>query len=642
MKKMILLFAMLIFVVTSLHAQDPITAVNMATFNAYSGAAPDSSVPYFGDLGVRRVIVADADGDGDQEIISTDYSNGGRVHVMEYDGQGNLEIVWSSPVFGTSSGSTPRFPQVGDCDGDGFPEIIFEQNGEAKISLYEWDGVSWGTTPAFEITNDMFVAAGAVPATTGNTLRFNREVFTVRDLDGDGKSELIPHSYGNSNRDVYILGIDGQFPGFASLVIEGGHPDNSTNGFDWATGSHFSSTPADIDGDGKYEVINNHWNQCGMWAIQVNGPDSYSYPDTSLPGAYHRYSPTGNDGVSYFGMAAVDVDGDGRDEIAGTLYQDLFNLVLFDFNDTDTSANLFSSDPTAIAERFGVLATREELAALGGKTTGEFWPCVTGDVNQDGKDEIYTGGGRGINLIALQYSGTGSVLDGNNYVKNLVYSGAGGDVFAKIKIYHGRIDTVVIGLDTTYVLNTTVTDTLREETPFTAYIFADSVDLDNDNRLEIVLSEQSVYDSTEIIHYVWVDSTHSWERDLVASGKIINEYRKTVRVLEYDGTVGLRDENYNIITPDDYVLENNYPNPFNPSTSIKFSLPIQKEVSLKIYDMLGNEVATLVNRQLLEKGNHELTWSGTNNHGSSVASGNYIATLTFGNFSKSIKMTLLK
>ena len=637
MKKMFLLFAMLIFVVTSLHAQDPITAVNMATFNAYSGAAPDSSIPYFGDLGVRRVIVADADGDGTQEIIATDYSNGGRVHVLKYDGQDNLEIVWSSPVSTTSSGSSPRFPQVGDCDGDGFPEIIFEQNGEGRIVFYEWDGVSWGTEPAYEITNDMFIAAGGSGA-----LRFNREVLTVKDLDGDGKSEIIPHCYGNSNRDVYVLGIDGQFPGFASLVIEGGHPDNTANGFDWSTGSHFSSTPADIDGDGKYEIINNHWDRCGMWAIQVNGPDSYTYPDSSLPGAYNRYSPAGNDGVSYFGMAAVDVDGDGNDEIAGTLYEDLFNLVLFDFNASDTSANLFSDDPAAIAERFGVIATSEELAALGGKTIGEFWPCVKGDVNQDGKDEIYTGGGRGVNLIAIQYSGSGSVLDGNNYTKNLVYSGEGGDVFAKIKIYHGRIDTVVVGSDTSYIFNPAITDTLREETPFTAYIFADSVDIDNDGRHEIVLSEQSVYDSTEVIHYVWADSTHSWERDLVASGKIINEYRKTVRVLEYDGTVGLRDEKYNIVTPDDYVLENNYPNPFNPSTSIKFSLPIQKEVSLKIYDMLGNEVATLVNRQLLEKGNHELTWSGTNNHGSSVASGNYIATLSFGNFSKSIKMTLLK
>lgn len=642
MNKSFLLILLLLVSISNINAQDPIQVGQMATFNAYAGTAPDSSTPYFGDLGVRRVIVADPDNDGIQEIISTDYSNGGRVHVMEFDGGNNLEIIWSSPVYTTSSGSSPRFPQVGDCDGDGMPEIIFEQNNSygsnlGRILFFEWDGSSWGAAPTFEIDNAMFIAAGA----SGN-LRLNRETLLVKDLDGDGKSEIVPHCYGNSNRDVYVLGIEGTFPGFATLVIEGGHPDNTANGFDWATGSYFSTTAADIDGDSKYELINNHWNECGMWAVQVNGNDSYTFPDTTKPGFYRHYSPAGNDGVSYFGMAAVDVDGDGKHEIAGTLYQDEFKTVLFDFNDADTSANLFLGDSASVSERFGVIATKEELAGLGNKTTGEFWPCVTGDVNQDGKDEIYTGGGRGINLIAIQYSGTGSVLDGNNYVKNLVYSGEGGDVFAKIKIYHGRVDTVVVGTDTTFILDPSVIDTVKEETPFTAYIFADSVDIDNDNKLEIVLSEQSVYDSTEIIHYVWADSTQSWERDLIASHKIINEYRKTVRILEYDGFVGIRDENYNVITPEDYVIENNYPNPFNPSTTINFAIPVQKKISIKIYDMLGKEVKTLLNNSLLEKGNHQVVWDGKNNQGSLVSSGNYIATMSYGNFSKSIKMTLLK
>lgn len=644
MKKILILFSMVVLIAASLHAQSPIQATNMATYNAYSGAAPDSSVPYFGDLGVRRVIVADADGDGEQEILATDYSNGGRVHVLKYDGNGNLEIVWSSPVSNTSSGSTPRFPQVGDCDGDGNPEIIFEQNGEHRIVFYEWDPntASWGTEPAYEITDEIFVASGVVPATTGYTLRTNREVLTVKDIDGDGKSEIIPHSYGASNRDVYILGIEGQFPGFAQLVLEGGHPDNSTNGLDWATGSHFSSTPADIDGDGKYEIINNHWNQCGMWAIQVNGPDSYTYPDTSKPGYYHRYSPSGNDGVSYFGMAAVDVNGDGRDEIAGTLYQDNFDLVLFQFASSDTTANLFYDDPDSIANRFGRIVKKEDLAALGGKTAGEFWPCVKGDLNKDGKEEIYTGGGRGLNLIAVQYKGEGSLIDPNSYTSNLVYTGEGGDVFATINVYHGRVDTVVNGSDTSYVLNPSITDTTRLETPFTAYIYADGVDLDKDGNMEVVLSEQSVYDSTTVIEWVWADSTKSWERDNAAEHKIINEYRKTIRVLEYTGATGLVDQQYNVVAPEDYKLENNYPNPFNPTTTIKFTLPLQKKISLKIYDMLGKEVATLINNEIYNKGDFQINWNGTNNNGAKVASGNYIATLTYGNFAKSIKMTLLK
>jgi hypothetical protein len=643
MKNIFVLFSMMLMIASGLHAQSPIGATSVATYNAYSGTAPDSTVPYYNDLGVRRVIVADADGDGTQEIIATDYSNGGRVHVLKYDGVDNLEIIWSSPVFDSESGSTPRFPQVGDCDGDGFKEIIFEQAGEGKIVFYEWDGTSWGTEPAYEITNDMFIAAGAVPSGTGLALRLNREVLTVVDLDGDGRSEIIPHSFGNSNRDVYILGIDGTFPGFATLVMEGGHPDNTANGIDWATGSHFSSNPADIDGDGMYEIINNHWNECGMWAIQVNGADSYTYPDTSMPGAYHRYSPPGNDGVSYFGMAAADVNGDGRDEIVGTLYQDNFDMVLFEFSSADNnSANLFYDDPDSVANRFGRIVLNEDFAALAGRSVVELWPCVKGDVNQDGMDEIYTGGGSGLNLIAVQYDGEGSLLDGSNYTANLVYDGEGGDVFATINIYNGRIDTVIVGEDTSFVFDPSVIDTVFEETPFTAYIFADSVDLDNDGNLEIVISEQSVYDSTTIIEYVWVDSTNSWERDNEAERKIVNEYRKTIRLLEYTGPSGFRDQALNVITPDDYKLEKNYPNPFNPSTTIKFTLPLQKKISLKIYDMLGSEVATLINNQEFDKGDFEVVWNGTNDNGIKVASGNYIATLTYGNFSKSIKMTLLK
>ena len=215
-----------------------------------------------------------------------------------------------------------------------------------------------------------------------------------------------------------------------------------------------------------------------------------------------------------------------------------------------------------------------------------------------------------------------------------------------INVYHGRVDTVINGTDTTYVLDDTITDTTKSETPFTAYIFADGVDLDGDGNMEIVLSEQSVYDSTTVREFYWVDTSNvvppSWEPDNAQEHKIINTYRKTIRVLEYTGATGLVDQNYNIITPEDYKLENNYPNPFNPTTTINFALPIQNKISLKIYDMLGKEIATLINNEVYEKGNFEVSWDGTNNQGYKVASGNYIATLIYGNFSKSIKMTLLK
>ena len=99
--------------------------------NAYevksNWTGPDSTMPYFNDQGIRTVWVTnDLDGDGKQEILATDYSNGGRLHVLEMTSPGVLEIVWSSPkIYTGNTNSTPRWAQAGDMDGDGFPEIIF-------------------------------------------------------------------------------------------------------------------------------------------------------------------------------------------------------------------------------------------------------------------------------------------------------------------------------------------------------------------------------------------------------------------------------------------------------------------------------------------------------------------------------------
>ncbi len=75
--------------------------------------------------------------------------------------------------------------------------------------------------------------------------------------------------------------------------------------------------------------------------------------------------------------------------------------------------------------------------------------------------------------------------------------------------------------------------------------------------------------------------------------------------------------------PHEFALAQNYPNPFNPTTTIGFSLSLSAPVSLKTYDVLGREVATLVN-SIMPNGNHQIVWNGTNSSGSSVASGIYI------------------
>jgi len=88
--------------------------------------------------------------------------------------------------------------------------------------------------------------------------------------------------------------------------------------------------------------------------------------------------------------------------------------------------------------------------------------------------------------------------------------------------------------------------------------------------------------------------------------------------------------------PSDFSLSQNYPNPFNPTTKIEYSIPQESFVQLKIYDILGNEVATVVNQEQTA-GTYRADFNAQN-----LSSGLYIAKLQAGNFSKSIKMTLLK
>ncbi len=88
--------------------------------------------------------------------------------------------------------------------------------------------------------------------------------------------------------------------------------------------------------------------------------------------------------------------------------------------------------------------------------------------------------------------------------------------------------------------------------------------------------------------------------------------------------------------PTQYEIKQNYPNPFNPSTKIIYNIPSDGLVKLKVYDILGKEVANLVNE------NHKAGSYEINFDGSKLASGFYICKLNCGKYTNSIKMLLLK
>jgi len=134
--------------------------------------------------------------------------------------------------------------------------------------------------------------------------------------------------------------------------------------------------------------------------------------------------------------------------------------------------------------------------------------------------------------------------------------------------------------------------------------------------------------TTEAQSYAFID-------DIAYSG--VKTYYYRLRQVDLDG----RSQYSEVVTvdfdvPRDFILSQNYPNPFNPSTKITYALPIQSPVVIKIYDLTGQEVITLVD-EVKEAGTYEINFDALN-----FSSGVYIYQMRAGDFSSVKKMSVLK
>jgi hypothetical protein len=120
-------------------------------------------------------------------------------------------------------------------------------------------------------------------------------------------------------------------------------------------------------------------------------------------------------------------------------------------------------------------------------------------------------------------------------------------------------------------------------------------------------------------------------------------YNYRLKQIDYDGTYEYSDiVEVEVPAPNEFALLQNYPNPFNPSTKIKFTVPVTLSgvegslVTLKVYDVLGNEIATLVNEEK-PAGGYSIDFNASN-----FPSGIYFYQLKAGNFIQTRKMILLR
>ncbi len=252
------------------------------------------------------------------------------------------------------------------------------------------------------------------------------------------------------------------------------------------------------------------------------------------------------------------------------------------------------------------------------------------DTTDDGKNVFLENNNSSTPLIDLYNNSTDTIYAQNNFW------GSDDSLFIEMRIFHYP-DNNALGpvYYTPYIIPV-------ELLTFSADVLGNSVRIKwqtatelNNNGFELLRNGEAIAfipgngTTAEIKNYSYTDKN-------VSAGKV----RYALIQLDYDGTrTVIKEAEVEIESmPLTYALMQNYPNPFNPATKINFSIPVQEHVSLKIYNVLGSEVAGLIN-EVKEAGNYTAE---IDMNKSGLSSGVYFYTLKAGSFKQTRKMVILK
>ncbi|MCY4170333.1 MAG: T9SS type A sorting domain-containing protein [Bacteroidetes bacterium] len=576
----------------------------------------------------------DLDNDGKMEVVISDYSGGGRLHVIESVGVDMWELIYSSPTLDDSLGTAnnARGVGAGNLDGDEFGEVyLFVGNGLAddnparalipgpRLGALEANGDNTFNTLAIGLWD--FGGEGELPD------RFRTERMIIADVDGDDVDELLFANNGGDNifDSWYVVTATGLGEAFTTFSQEARFTSrsDSVDMINRGGGSPYGILPADLDGDGTHELVLTSWNNHNFSVVDVTGANTYVSPSADSEFAYAR--ATAADRVALFGCTAADMDDNGDDEVYCPV-NNTGSVVLLNY---ETGEN-----PLEVRFNQATPESNNIVSPLVENAIG--WGIASGDIDNDGIPELIgTGPGyssadweagrapRWVTIVDYKNSFGNGVEDSRNYGVRYV------EFPIPSEVPFTKVNRDSAGVKTTYM----------EGAGGAAHQFAYLGDVDGDNFNEVAMTFQAVPDSVFEYNEVFNPADSTYTRTTVTSAA--NPNRAVLRVLSADGLT-TRITNERVIVPTDFELHSNYPNPFNPSTTFSFTLPLDKRVSVRIYDMTGRLVRTLINNEAYISGTHSVTWNGQNDGGASVASGQYIYTLEWGQFRQAKRMVLVK
>ena len=568
----------------------------------------------------------DLDGDGKIEILVAQHSAGGRVHVIENQGIDAWEHVYSTALIdSTNFDRNARYATGADLDGDGMGEIVYvagsaydTTNAVLTVGAYVWEYDGQGS--------DNY---GDFPATVGNFYELDglasasarAENMTALDVDNDGQQELLIPANGPSSHDVfYVLSLTGDIEtGQAENTFATWNIESRVNARDDANllggGSPNAMLAGDMNGDGMMDISYHSWNNFNFFNGTVTGPDTVVLPDASTPNPFLQ--ATADDHVAIFGGVMGDIDGDGNDE---AFYPNWHtgNVAVMDYDENQNVLSITADDFVT-----GVI----EGAGSGGADLG--------DLDQDGKMDVLVGGagysaasfmqGEPSNFLRVAEYNGGDPTSSASYTLQSIDTSAPIDSTGFNRVYRDSLGTMSSYYEVAQSKGGTTISHAGDPVFPSGVVFLGDADGDGFN--EVALSFQGVDDSLQVIDEVYNPDSTRFDRTVRETFPA--PVRAFVRIYEFGADFVVAVEEDPDTLPTGFELHENYPNPFNPSTTIGYTIPSETNVTVRVYDITGRIVKTLVHGQSHAPGAYEIVWDGTGDGGQTLASGTYFYSLEY-------------
>jgi hypothetical protein len=545
---------------------------------------------------------ADFNNDGYQDLFVVNNMTGNKNNLL-YMNNGNGTFTKVTTGIVVTDGGSSYGCTCADYDNDGFIDIFVANYNENNF-LYHNNG------------NGTFskITTGAIVTDGGNSTGC-----AWIDYDKDGYVDLFVC---NRNQPNFLYHNNGN--GTFTKITTGAIVTNNSNsgGCAWA----------DYDNDGYPDLFVANAGPAADFLYHNNGNGTFTQI-TNDPIVLDVLNSSGGSWGDYNNDGYLDLFVTGG--VIGTGYDRLFR------NNGNGTFTKITSDPIVTYSHW---------------SGGSSW----GDFNKDGYLDMFVGGYDGINLLFVN-NGNGTftridtgiiVTDGNykmgsswcdydndgnldlfvarnNYFggNNCLYHNEGNNnKWLNIKCIGMVSNKAGIGarLYLKAVINGNAVTQMREISCQTGGAIS------GQNMLNAFfgLGNATIIDSLKII----------WPSGIIDRyGQI--QTNRFITAIEGQGISNIKSFVNNI--PEDFKLFQNYPNPFNPGTIIGYSLPVNSYVQLKVYDITGREITTLVN-EFQKAGNYETQFPNNKYSNNQLPSGIYFYKLTAGDFSKVMKMTLIK